>query len=72
MWPEAKKLVQIFKFLREFERLQNPQSYLIDDYQIGFFVDGIPLHPALQLTVGNLEDGSSAGISQILLMTKHI
>jgi very-short-patch-repair endonuclease len=59
--PEAQKLVQIFKFLREFERVKNPQSYVIDDSQISFFIDEIPQHPTIQVTFGNVEDGSGDG-----------
>ena len=57
MKPEAEKLVQIFKFLREFERLQNPQCYFIDDYQIRLFVDEIPVHPTIQVTLAEHEGG---------------
>jgi very-short-patch-repair endonuclease len=60
MTPEAEKLTQIFKFLREFEQLQNPACLRIEEYEFAKYLEDIPSHPDIQIALSTAGENSSS------------
>jgi very-short-patch-repair endonuclease len=59
MTSEAEKLTQIFKFLREFEQIQNPARLRIEQYEFAKFAQDIPSHPDIQIALSKVSDDAS-------------